>query len=137
MVRKLLRAGIVAALGMLAVMASYGVATSANREDVDVGEIMSKSFGKTGFKGQVAKAVKGGKWEDAEKIAKEWNDLGVTLVKAKPPRGDAKSWEQHAKKFGATTKMILDGTTNKDAKATTKAIGSFNCMGCHKAHKGA
>ncbi|HVL15270.1 MAG TPA: hypothetical protein VM529_22050 [Gemmata sp.] len=135
MVRKMLRAGVVAALGMVAVLATYGVATSANLADPDISEVMSKSFGKGGLKGKVSAAVKGGKWEDATKAAKEWNELGTALAKSKPPKGDEKVWEENCKKFSDSTKAILAGTEKKDAKATNTALSSFKCMDCHKAHK--
>jgi len=138
MIRKALQAGVFAALGMLAIVGSYGVANSADDKVPDIDTIMSKSFEKeTGYKFTVAAAVKGEKWEDATKLAKEWNQLGQALGKNKVPKGDAKSWTKLCAAFGDSTKAVLDASEKKDAKAATKAIGSFNCGGCHKAHKGA
>jgi hypothetical protein len=135
MVRKMMRAGVFAALGMIAMLGSYGVAVSADEKAPDIGTIMTKSFGKEGYKATVGAAVKGEKWEDAAKLAKEWNDLGAALGKNKCPKGDAKSWEKMCAAFADSTKAVLAATEKKDAKAATKAIGSFNCGGCHKAHK--
>jgi hypothetical protein len=137
MVRKALRAGVFAALGMIVLVGSYGIATSADDKVPEVSTIMMKSFGKEGFKSQIQAAVKGEKWEDANKLAKEWNELGGSIGKNKAPKGEAKSWEELCKKFADNTKAIVEGTDKKDAKAVTKAIGSFNCNNCHKAHKGA
>lgn len=134
MVRKVIRAGAFAALGMVALLGSYGVATSANRADVEVGEIMKKSFGKGGLKTTFTAAVKGEKWEDATKIAKELNGHAADLGKAKPPKGDAKSWETQTKKFAESAKTVLTAAEKKDADAAKKAF-SFDCAGCHKAHK--
>jgi hypothetical protein len=137
MVRKALRAGVFAALGMIALVGSYGVATSADEKVPEISTVMQKSFGKDGFKSQITAAVKGEKWEDANKLAKEWNDTyGAAIGKNKPPKGEAKSWEELCKKFSENTKAIVEGTDKKDAKAVTKAIGAFNCGACHKAHKG-
>jgi hypothetical protein len=137
MVRKLIRATLFAALGLVAVMVSYGVANTAEDKVPDVSTIMSKSFkGKDSYKSSISAAVKGDKWEDAQKLAKEWDELGMSIGKNKPPKGEDKSWEEHTKKFAENTKAIHEGADNKDAKAVNKAIGSFNCGGCHKAHKG-
>ena len=136
MVRKALRAGVFAALGMIVLVGTYGVATSADDKVPEISTVMQKSFGKEGYKASIVAAVKGEKWEDASKLAKEWNELGEVIGKNKPPKGEAKSWEEHTKKFADNTKAILEGSDKKDAKAVTKAIGSFNCGACHKAHKG-
>ena len=117
-------------------VASYGVALSANAADAEISEVMKKSFGKDGFKASITTAVKGEKWEDAAKSAKEWNELAAALAKNKPPKGDAKAWEKQCAGFAENTKAILEAAEKKDAKATNKAISGFNCMACHKAHKG-
>ena len=46
-----------------------------------------------------------------------------------------KAWEAECEKFGKNTKAILAATEKKDANGV-KAAMRFNCMGCHKAHKG-
>lgn len=136
MVRKMLRAGVFAALGLIAMMATYGVAVTAEDKVPDISTIMSKSFkGKDSLKTSISADVKGEKWEDAHKLAKEWSDLGAALGKNKPPKGDQKSWDELTKKFADNTKALLDATDNKDAKAANKALGSFDCKTCHTAHK--
>jgi hypothetical protein len=136
MLRKMIRAGVSALIGVIAVIATYGAAISADAApDADIGEVMQKSFGKRGYKNAIASAVKSAKWEDAAKVAKEWNELAAELGKNKPPKGDQKAWETECKKFGDNTKAVLTATEKKDAKGVTAAM-RFNCMGCHKAHKG-
>ena len=135
MVRKILRAGVFALMGVVGVIATYGAATSASAADVEISDVMQKSFGKKGYKNSISAAVKNSEWEDAAKSAKEWNELAVALGKNKPPRGDSKAWEAECKKFGDSTKAILAATEKKDAKGVGAAM-RFNCMGCHKAHKG-
>jgi hypothetical protein len=143
MVRKMLRAGLFAALGLIGMVATYGVAMSANADkvnvnaDADISDVMKKSFkDKDAYNKTIPAAVKGEKWEDAAKLAKEWNELAMALAKNKPPKGEAKSWEKLCGGFVDNTKTILEGAEKKDAKVVTKAIGSFNCMACHKNHKG-
>jgi hypothetical protein len=136
MVRKMLRAGVFALMGVIGVMATYGAATSANTADAEISEVMKKSFGKGGLKSQIVTAVKGEQWEDATKLAKEWNSLGEALGKNKPPKGDGKSWEKLCGGFSEATKGVLAGAEKKDAKAVNKAMGTINCKRCHDTHKG-
>jgi uncharacterized protein (DUF2147 family) len=136
MLRKMIRAGVFALMGMVGMIASYGAATTASAADADISEVMKKSFGKGGYKSSIASAVKGAKWEDAAKLAKEWNELAPALGKNKPPKGDDKSWEKLCGGFASATQGVLVGTEKKDAKAVTKAMSTINCASCHKAHKG-
>jgi hypothetical protein len=134
--RKMLRAGVFGLLGLVGMMASYGIATSANAADAEISEVMKKSFGKKGYKGSITAAVKGENWDDATKLAKEWNDLAPALSKNKPPKGNPKSWEKLCGGFEKATKGVLAGAEKKDAKAVSTAMRTINCMACHKAHKG-
>ncbi len=136
MIRKLLNAGVFAGLAAIAMLATYGTANSANvAAEVEISEIMKKSFGKGGLKAGVTAAVKSGQWDEATKLAKEWVGLGAALGKNQPPKGEAASWEKQCAMFATNTKNILKACEEKDAKAALKAVGSFNCAGCHKAHK--
>lgn len=134
MLRKMIRAGAFALMGVIGILATYGAATSADAADAEISEVMKKSFGKGGYKSSITNSVKGSKWEDAAKSAKEWNELAAALGKNKPPMGDIKGWEAQCKKFGTSTKAILAATEKKDASGV-KAAMRFDCMGCHKAHK--
>jgi len=143
MVRKMLRAGVFAALGLIAMMATYGAANTAGAADTaedkvpDISAIMTKSFkGKDSLSKSVGADAKGEMWEDAQKLAKEWSDLGAALGKNKPPKGESKSWDELTKKFADNTKAIYDAADKKDAKAISKALSSFDCKTCHTAHKG-
>ena len=138
MVRKMLQAGVFAALGLIAMMASYGVATTAEDKVPDISTIMAKSFkGKDSLKSAIAADVKGEKWEDAQKLAKDWSEMGAALGKNKPPKGDAKSWEELSKKFADNTKAVSDAAEKKDAKAVNTALTAIggSCKACHTNHK--
>jgi len=134
MLRKMIRAGAFALMGVIGILATYG-ATSADAADAEISEVMKKSFGKGGYKSSITTAVKGSKWEDATKLAKEWNELAPALGKNKPPRGDGKSWEKLCGGFCDATKGVLAGAEKKDAKAIGKAMGSIKCMDCHNQHR--
>ncbi len=135
MLRKMLQAGVFAALGMIAMTSAYGVATSAEDKIPDNHTIMSKIFGKGGLNKTVSTDVKEEKWEDASKHAKEMAEYGAALPKNKAEKGDAKSWETLSKKFADNTKAIVEAVDKKDAPAAKKALGAFDCKTCHTAHK--
>jgi hypothetical protein len=136
MVRKMMRVGLFALMGMIGMIASYGAATSASAADADISEVMKKSFGKGGYKANITNAVKGSKWEDAAKLAKEWNELAPALAKNKPPKGNDTSWQKFCGGCVEATKGVLAGTEKKDADAVNKAMRTINCMNCHNRHKG-
>ncbi|MDY3554569.1 hypothetical protein R5W24_003693 [Gemmata sp. JC717] len=138
--QKLIRASLFAALGAAAVLFAFGSVTAAPADDKlpEIAEIMKKGHAKTdGYITKVKEAVKGGKWEDAQKYAKDMSILGTAIGKNKPPKGDDKSWKALTDKYADTTQKILKGTEDKDAKATNAAIGSMvmSCGGCHSKHK--
>lgn len=138
MVRKVIRAGAFAALGMVALLGSYGVATSADDKLPDIAQIMKKGHAKTdGFITKIREAAKAEKWEDAQKFAKDFNTLGEALGKNKAPKGDEKSWKTLTDKYVASTKAVVEGADKKDAKAVNAGLGAIggSCGGCHKAHK--
>ena len=146
MVRKLIRASLFAALGSMAMILSFGAVTTAqdkkgDKKDEklpDISEIMAKAHGKTdGYLAQLKTQVKGAKWEDAGKTAKDLTLIADALGKNKPPKGEAKSWETLTKKYSENVKAVSDGIEKKDAAAAGKALGAIgtSCGGCHKAHK--
>jgi hypothetical protein len=137
MVRKLLKVTVAGALGLAALLIAYSSGSSAaDTKVVEISEIMRKSFkDKNNYKTSIGAAAKAGKWEDATKLAKEWADLGAVIGQNKPPKGTDESWKMQCEKFATNTKNILKACEDKDAKAVTKGLGSFDCMGCHKAHR--
>ena len=138
MVRKLIRASLFAAFGMVAIAVAYGsAATTGQKEEIpDISEIMLKGHkGTDAYLAKIKGASKAGNWDDAEKYAKTLAFFGENLGKNKPPKGDAKSWENMTKAYANATKTVYKGTQDKDVKAVNKGLGGINCGGCHKAHK--
>ncbi len=142
--RKLIRVSLVAALGLTATLLAYGAATASpqdkdKKDEVpDIKEIMGKGHkGTDAYMGKIKAAVKGEKWEDAEKYAKTLAFFGENLGKNKQPKGDAESWKTLTEKYAATTKSLYEATEKKDAKAANTALGALggSCGGCHKIHK--
>ena len=147
MVRKWIRASLFAALGVLAMILSFGaVSTAQDKKDkkddkakiMDIDEVMDKAHDKkTGYVAKLKSAVKGEKWEDAEKLAMSLTTAASDLGMNKPPRGEAKSWETLTKKYSANVKVVADGIEKKDAKAAGTGLNAIgmSCGGCHSAHQ--
>src|SRR5262249_49708314 len=92
------RGALLAALGTAAVALSFGhpVTAAQKKEEkkMTIKEIMAAAHkGADAQKALVTTAVKDGKWEDAQKSAKELADNGALLPKGMPKRGEASSWE--------------------------------------------
>ncbi len=140
MVRKLLRVSLMAALGLMATMLAYGAATASpqDKDLPDIKEIMIKGHkGTDAYLGKIKTAVKGEKWEDAQKYAKTLAVFGEALGKNKPAKGDADSWKTLTEKYATSTKALADAADKKDAKAANTALGAIggSCGACHKVHK--
>lgn len=142
MLRKL--TSVVAGLGMAALVLAFGgfggAATAEDKKDETptIKEIMAKGHkGTDAYLGKVKAAVKGEKWDDAQKYAKALAVFGEALGKNKPGKGDADSWKKLSEKYAADTKSLFDATEKKDAKAANEALGAIggSCGGCHKVHK--
>ena len=143
MVRKFIRAGMFAGLGVITMMLAYGGASAAGQKDKDekiptISEIMLQGHkGSDAFLAKLKGEVKDAKWEDALPHAKALNLFGEALGKNKPPKGDEKSWKDLTTKYAENTKAVLAAVEKKDAKGAGKALGAIggSCMGCHKAHR--
>ena len=133
MARKAMKTMAVAVLATLGfgVMAAAEKATTAH-------DVMKTCFNKkSGCCPKIAPAVKDGKWDEAQKLAKELATAGAELPNTKPETGDAKSWEKLSKAFAANTKAVADACEKKDAPAAEKALKTIggSCKACHDAHR--
>jgi hypothetical protein len=140
MLRKMIRASLSAALGLMAIMLAVGAASPVAAEEKEkaptISEIMLKGHkGTDAYIAKIKAAAKDGKWDDAQEYAKTLAFFGENLGKNKPPKGEAASWEKLTKKYAENTKLVHQGTKDKDVKAVNKGLGGINCMECHKAHK--
>jgi hypothetical protein len=135
LVRKVSLALLLAGLGVIC--ASDGVVFAADAKDAEY--IMKKVNGKKGLTTKISTAIKDGKWDDAQKMAKELKELTADLGKNDPHKGDKSSWEKLAKKYAEEGAAVADAVEKKDAKEANKAIMTFTteatCKGCHKSHK--
>lgn len=127
------------AFGLAVLSLPVGTAISADTKTPTVKEIMSAGHkGDKALMAKVAAAVKGGKWDDAQKAAAKMAENGAALGKNTVKKGDAKSWETLAQKYADSTKALADATDKKDAaavKSSMQAIGT-SCKECHTAHRG-
>ncbi len=137
MLRKTMAAMVVAAL-------AFGFSLTASNAGEDktppTKEIMQKMNGKKDAPGLLKKsedAAKAGKWEDAQKYAKEMGELAKAIVKNKPSKGEEESWKQKTKEFAETWAAIAVAAEAKNAKDHAAAVKKFraSCMACHEEHR--
>jgi hypothetical protein len=121
--RKLIVAGVVLAFGWLAVSL---FAAEDEKPKASIKEVMKVCM-KGGLCGKVAKG------EASEEEKKKLAGLFAALHEAKPPKGEAASWDAKTKALVDAANDVLAGKEG----AGDKLKAAANCMECHKAHKGA
>lgn len=142
MLQKFLKVTMAGALGLMALVCARSGTIEAQEkkeEKKTSKQIMSAAHkGDDALAAKITLAVKDGKWEEAQKLAKQLAEGGALLSKTTPPRGEAKSWEDLATKYGTNTKAVSDAAEKKDTTATKTALETLNasCKGCHTNHKG-
>ena len=143
MLRKFIRAGVVAGLGMAMMMFAYEAASATPQDKKDekvpsIIEIMTKGHdGPQAYISKIKTAAKAEKWDDAKTLASKFKELGEAITKCDPPKGDKDSWAKMTKKYKDDTIAVADAVEKKDAKAVSTATAVFNksCKACHDAHK--
>ena len=98
-------------------------------DDKDKKTFTLKDVMKKGFKGGLVKKVASGKAD-----AKEVDTLILmfeSMAKAKPKKGDAKSWKEKTDALLSAAKGVK-GKTKAAGQALSKAA---NCKACHNKHK--
>lgn len=129
---------LVACLAIAAFAVSIGAMAQDKKEKTPtIKEIMKKVPGKEGLVAKTNAAAKGEKWDDAKKIGSELKVYGEALGKNKPKKGDAASWETHAKGFKEVMTEIADAAEKKDKDGVAAGAKKFGgmCADCHKVHK--
>ena len=139
MFRKLMRAGIAAALSAAALVLTYGALTAANAADKPtIDEIMKKNHNKkAGAFPKIQKLIEEGQFDKAAPLAKDLAANGAKLQSVKPEKGDEKSWEKMSKAYAVNTKAVSEAVEKKDAaaaKASAKTLQG-SCKACHDAHR--
>ena len=76
-------------------------------------------------------------WEAIQENTAEYAKQTAFLLKNKPAKGDAGSWETLAKSYSADARALDAAAKRKDARGTSNVLKrmSNSCMACHKAHK--
>ena len=77
------------------------------------------------------------KWDDVAKLTKEYAALTTALAKAKPEKGEQKTWDEFAKTYAAAAKELDDAAAKKDKKGASAAFEKLNasCDACHEKHR--
>ena len=77
-------------------------------------------------------------WSAIQKSTKEIADLGATLGKGEPEKGDKESWKKLTGKFAKDTLALDESAKAKNLdtlKAAQKTLGA-SCKSCHSVHRG-
>ena len=77
-------------------------------------------------------------WPAIQKTTQEIADLGATLGKGEPHKGDKESWKTLTGKFAKDTAALDKSADAKDLtslKAAQKTLGA-SCKSCHNTHRG-
>jgi cytochrome c556 len=111
----------------------------ADDKDVSIKDIMTKAH--KGGDAILKKAGAAAKDKDFDKLsdnAKELVKLGKDLGKAKPPKGDEKSWKKLTGTYLKDAESLEKAAKDKDAEAAGKSLNGLNtsCKACHTAHRG-
>jgi cytochrome c556 len=123
----------VAGLALLAV----GVAMAA---DPTIKDIMARAHkGSKSLLGTINTELKQDEpdWNDVQKDSKELLDLGKSLGKNEPPRGDKESWDRLTKAYEASAEALQSAAESKNQQAAKTALGKIqgSCKACHMAHR--
>jgi hypothetical protein len=115
-----------AALLGAAILASLGLSAREDKPKYTIKQIMKKVHS---GKNNLAKKLEKGNISDEEKtIVVEYYE---ELPKNKPPKGDAKDWEERTNALLAAAKEATKGGEEERAKYK-KAV---NCKACHDLHQ--
>lgn len=76
-------------------------------------------------------------WNDVQKDSKELVELGTSLGKNKPPKGDQANWDRLTRDYLSTAKALEAAAQSKDKPAAQASIKKLrdSCMACHRAHR--
>src|SRR5262245_35822018 len=118
MVRTKLRIAALAAItaGIAVILTgAFSTADAKANAAAGVEDIMKKSFNKkSGVCPKIGPAAKEGKWDEAQKLAKDLAECGSALPATACPMGDAKSWTTLTNKFAVDTKAVAAACEKKD-----------------------
>src|SRR5262245_4889514 len=123
---------------VLAVAVLVGGATADDTPTIK--EIMTKAHkGGDALLKKLGKQLKGKDvpWEDVQAESKELLDLGKSLGKNDPPKGDKKSWEKFTASYVKGAESLHKAADDKDQKTAAKAQTSLegSCKACHAVHR--
>jgi cytochrome c556 len=126
-------------LVLAGLMAISGVSLWAD-EDSAITVIMKKCHKpKTGYRDLVAVEVekKPPKWDDIQKMTKDFVTQASALPKLDPPKGTKASWQKLTAAYLVDVKALDEATAKKDVKAVKTANDKLagGCMDCHDLHR--
>jgi cytochrome c553 len=131
---------VVTGLAVAAALATGLGLTRADEKEPTIKEIMTKAHkGGDSIIEHLKKDLKekDPDWAEIKTHGKELVDLGASLGKATPKKGDKASWEKLTKTYVDNAKALEAAADKKDSKASSASLQklSTSCGGCHRVHK--
>src|SRR5947209_4779124 len=123
--------------GVVALALVCGLSASAGDEKgSSIKDIMTKAHkGGDSILGRIRADLKDTdpNWEDVNKGSKELVKLGADLSKAKPEKGEARSWKKLTDNYVKNVKTLQSAAQKKNKTAATAAVGRIgtSCGACH------
>jgi cytochrome c556 len=76
-------------------------------------------------------------WNDVQKDSKELVELGTSLGKNRPPKGEQTTWERLTKNYVTNAKALEAAAQSKDKSAAKASLGKLqmSCRECHMNHR--
>ena len=129
--------------GMLALLATAFALNGSAAQDEKVPtikQIMGKAHkGGNALINHIGKDLKAAEpdWKHIQEDTKELLDLGKSLGKNTPPKGEKTAWEKVTKQYVDTATALNTAAEKMDKQAAVDAHKKLTtyCAGCHKAHK--
>jgi cytochrome c556 len=124
----------------IASVALLGLFTLAAAAEPTIKEVMKRAhMGSTSLLPEIGRDLKANApdWADVAKHVKELENLGNSLAKNTPPKGDRASWDRFTRAYLTDVKSLDDATQKKDRSAAQTALNKLNgsCKACHTEHQ--
>jgi cytochrome c556 len=139
MKRLLCAAGMMAGLGLAAVVTSPAGAEDPKKTPTVKEVMVAITKGPNAALGQTKKALGSTPpdWKAAKAAAVALRSHAPALAKNTPPKGEKSSWTKKAEAFGKDCVALADALDKEDLSAANAAQGRLgkSCMDCHRAHR--
>src|SRR5262249_29479237 len=124
----------------LAALLTLSVLPGSPAADPSIKDVMKRAhMGSSSLLPEVGRDLKASPpaWADLQKHVKELGELGASLNKNTPPKGDRESWDKLTRAYLADVRSLEDAAGKQDRAAAQTALNKLNgsCKACHSEHQ--